>query len=187
MFGSVIRIIILILCMSVFVISALAATTPAASNSVQGGVQEEKQNIQNPNPSPSAVPVNPQDAGKVVTFLILGIILGAIGQGARAVIGIKNDQAQSGKNWDDWIKEHFSMQTLMISLLIGGIAGGVAAIIFIDKPITNELLLGLIAAGYAGADFIEGVMKSRLPSTAAPSGGNLQTSNPAVSKDYNHG
>jgi hypothetical protein len=86
-------------------------------------------------------------------ILIAGIILGALGQGARTIVGFKklNDatDAQSAAV-DGW--------RLLISFGIGGVAGALAAVnvLPLAETISKEQLLGIAAAGYAGADFIEG-------------------------------
>ena len=60
-----------------------------------------------------------------------------------------------------------SHERLTFSLIFGGIAGCLAAILLIETPIDKELLLGLVAAGYAGTDFIEGLMSKYTPPTTS--------------------
>ncbi|MGA2122620.1 MAG: hypothetical protein ABSG49_11375 [Methanoregula sp.] len=96
--------------------------------------------------------------------VVLGILLGALGQSARVIVGIKKQfdlASQSGVNssFDDW----FNIRLLVLSLIIGGIAGGLASLMMLGKDVNLELLLGLVAAGYAGTDFIEGFMKTKTP------------------------
>lgn len=101
-----------------------------------------------------------------VITLILGGILGMIGQGIRVIAGLKkvNDQASVvGKSFGTF----FQGNRLALSLLIGFIAGTLAIIGFtnsmeIIKP-SRELIVTIIGAGYAGTDFIEGFMKKSLP------------------------
>jgi uncharacterized membrane protein YeaQ/YmgE (transglycosylase-associated protein family) len=57
---------------------------------------------------------------------------------------------------NDW----FDTKRFLISLLIGGIAGGLAAAYFSGQELNSTIIFGLIAAGYAGTDFIEGFMKT---------------------------
>ena len=54
---------------------------------------------------------------------------------------------------------------MLISLLIGAVAGALAAIMILkpDAAISPGTLLGLAAAGYSGADFIEGFIARYLP------------------------
>lgn len=96
-------------------------------------------------------------------FVTLGILLGLLGQALRVVVGIKKevDQATAaGKT----LKDSFDSVRLAISLMIGGLAGGLGAISLLGTEINRELLLTLVAIGYSGADFIEGfVRKKTLP------------------------
>jgi hypothetical protein len=105
-------------------------------------------------------------------ILAVGIILGALGQGARAIVGFKKltdftDAASASV--DGW--------RLLISFGIGGVAGSLAALSVLPDTgqISKEQLLGIAAAGYAGADFIEGFIgqisggaPSRSSGTTAP-------------------
>jgi hypothetical protein len=86
-------------------------------------------------------------------ILAVGIILGALGQGARTIVGFKKltdftDAASASV--DGW--------RLLISFGIGGGAGALAALSVLPDTgqILKEQLLGIAAAGYTGADFIEG-------------------------------
>jgi hypothetical protein len=56
------------------------------------------------------------------------------------------------------------MKQLILSLIIGGIAGTLAATLFLGAEINRQLLLGLAAAGYSGTDFIEGLISKYIPS-----------------------
>ncbi len=101
-----------------------------------------------------------------VLTLLLGGILGIVGQGVRVVAGLKkvNDQASAeGKPFGSL----FQGSTLSLSLLIGFIAGALAIIgvtgSAADTNINKELIVTIIGAGYAGTDFIEGFIKKSLP------------------------
>ena len=91
-------------------------------------------------------------------ILAIGIILGALGQGARAIVGIKklHDYAD-----DSGAPTLVDGLRLLISFGIGGVAGAFAAVTLFT-PTTDGTaaslpqLLGVAAAGYTGADFIEG-------------------------------
>jgi hypothetical protein len=112
------------------------------------------------------------DAADWILALVLGGILGMIGQGIRVVVGLKklNDQALEA---NQTFSEIFQGSVLAISLLIGFIAGALAMIgvseIFVETKPSKELILTLIAAGYAGTDFIEGFIKKYLPVSARKS------------------
>jgi putative chitinase len=103
--------------------------------------------------------------------LLLGGLLGVIGQGVRAIVGLKKmfDQAQSQ---DVGQYDLFLASRLFISLFIGFIAGAVAAFFSGIKAdgsvdITTSTLTAFAAAGYAGTDFIEGIA-SRFTGTGGP-------------------
>lgn len=105
-------------------------------------------------------------ADEWVLQLLLGGFLGLIGQGIRVVTGLKkvHDQAAAeGKAFG----ELFEPSQLLISLLIGFIAGAVAVVSMnpagTGGAIGRQTIITLLGAGYAGADFVEGFMKKYLP------------------------
>jgi len=103
-------------------------------------------------------------------YVILGGILGAVGQGIRVIVGIKkqlDEASTSGKKWEDWFEMKQLLLSLIIAFTIGGIAGVLGGTWFLGSEITKESMMTLIAIGYAGTDFIEGFMKTqtaKLPS-----------------------
>jgi putative chitinase len=104
------------------------------------------------------------DAAQTLTFVALGALLGAVGQGARAVVGLKKEilnARATQRTVDQW----FDGRELLISFVLGAVAGVLAAIwqYAPDVRITKNLLLGFAAAGYAGADFIGGLMERWIP------------------------
>lgn len=108
-----------------------------------------------------------------LTAVLLAGILGMVGQGARAVIGLKQ-LADAAKGPKASNPEQFSAARLVISLIIGFIAGILAAMALglLDATKTmpafdNKIMLGLIASGYAGTDVIEGFMSKYVPQTGA--------------------
>lgn len=104
------------------------------------------------------------DITSILVNVVLGILLGMIGQGIRAIVGIKkeNDQA-AGKDWKEW----FDMNELVLSLIIGGIAGGLSATLLLSRgtEVDRDSLLTLVGSGYAGTDFIEGFMVRKTPTS----------------------
>ena len=94
----------------------------------------------------------------------LGAICGAVGQVLRMVIGLSKAQAAVAAGGAVPI-DH---RKIVVSLVIGAAAGAVAGLMTVsdEAKITMNQVLGLLAAGYAGADFIEGAMKKFVPSTA---------------------
>jgi hypothetical protein len=102
--------------------------------------------------------------------LLTGGLLGIVGQILRVAVGYKkmNDQASlTGQK----VKDIFAPDTLIISLLIGfgaGVLGMISILSFkpdTDANILNnkQTLVTLIAGGYAGTDFIEGLVKKYVP------------------------
>jgi hypothetical protein len=120
------------------------------------------------------------EIGVAILYIVLGVLLGAVGQGARAVIGIKKaaDEASStGGKINDW----FDVKRFLFSLIIGAIAGCLAAILLLEAPVNQELMLGLVAAGYAGTDFIEGLISKYTPSAKPKSTTSVDQEKEAVS------
>jgi hypothetical protein len=95
-------------------------------------------------------------------YIVVGAFLGAIGQSIRVIIGVKKENeriANKKKEMKDWL----DLKRLLVSLIIGAIAGCLGAILLLGTAVNKEFLLGLVAIGYAGTDFIEGIMRSHLP------------------------
>jgi putative chitinase len=92
---------------------------------------------------------------QILSGVLLGGILGIVGQGIRIVAGLK-------KMLDAGSMADFKPSVLMISLLIGFIAGTLAFLgtgFVVSVQLTSQAMLGFVAAGYAGTDFIEAFMK----------------------------
>ena len=105
--------------------------------------------------------VSKTDVYQVTAFILLGAILGSAGQGIRVVVGLKkgNDKADKGTKIKDWVDS----KQLVISIIIGAVAGILGAISLYGEVINKQLLITLITIGYAGTDFIEGFMSKKLP------------------------
>lgn len=94
----------------------------------------------------------------LLSYLALGLLLGAVGQTARAVVGIKAEMERAGadgKKWDEW----FNAKQLTVSFILGGVAGLAYAVSLMGIPVDKQFITGGLAAGYAGSDFIEGFMR----------------------------
>ncbi len=95
--------------------------------------------------------------------------LGCIGQCLRVLVGLKKlSDASKEKNLR--LKTTLDFKRMIISLLIGFLAGGLALSVlggfdytFFNGPNARQNIFAIIAAGYAGTDFIEGLMKSLHP------------------------
>lgn len=93
-----------------------------------------------------------------ITLIAAGGLLGAMGQGARAIVGLKKlkelaDDQPPGE------KDVFVAGRLLVSLMIGFVAGGFGGlgILKLDGLFSLGALLSVMAIGYAGADAIEGM------------------------------
>lgn len=111
------------------------------------------------------------DAYEWLQLLGLGGLVGALGQGIRTVVGLKkvNDAASSQSVSVDQL---ITLSRIFVSLAIGFIAGALASIGLMPNlaDIHAEQIFAVAAAGYAGADFIEGFMSRVAPAANAPAG-----------------
>lgn len=100
--------------------------------------------------------------------LLVGALAGAVGQLVRAIAGL----AGAHRNQAGQSPEGLDLSRLLVSTLVGATAGALAALTMQDKfsaTTPPEVILGLVAAGYAGADFIEGLAgKFGRPAGTAP-------------------
>ena len=104
---------------------------------------------------------------QVIGALLLAGFMGALGQGIRAVIGLKQ-LADQNANAPPGTADTFQAARLAVSLMIGFIAGAFSGLALLNQltqvsPTNYQTLLGLIAVGYAGTDAIEGFMSTYLP------------------------
>lgn len=109
---------------------------------------------------------------RILLHLILCGLLGLIGQGIRVVVGLKklkeeaSTQATDTASAKSIFNGQFDARQLWLSLLIGFITGCLASFGHDDDAdFSREARLAIVAAGYAGTDFIEGFFKKILPST----------------------
>jgi hypothetical protein len=103
---------------------------------------------------------------EIINNILAGGLLGVIGQGIRIAVGLKKfNEDNAIQVARDEPAEEFSTSRLVISIFIGFVAGalgvltrqpGDGAEIKLDK----EAIITIIAIGYSGADFIEGVFKT---------------------------
>ncbi len=125
------------------------------------------------------------NGNELLQLIAIGAIAGAFGQGLRAIVGIKKaseDAAAQGSSLRD---EGLDVGRLVFSLFIGAIAGGVGIFTItgfkagVTEAITPEIFFGAIGIGYAGTDFIEGFVRTKLP--RSPTG-----VTPAAANDRTH-
>jgi len=106
------------------------------------------------------------DATAVLEILVLGALMGMLGQGARAVVGLKTmtDYANAqGLSSSDL----FAAGRLITSLLIGTLVGLASALVYYISggtaaDISSHVLVGWAAAAYAGTDALEGFISQYL-------------------------
>lgn len=103
-------------------------------------------------------------------FQVLGIgaVAGIIGQCVRVIVGMKkvNDTASATASS---VADLIEPGRLIVSLIIGAIAGALASTMVLANlsKVTPQEFFALAAAGYAGADFIEGFMNRVVPTRGA--------------------
>ena len=112
--------------------------------------------------------------------LLLAGLMGLVGQGARAAVGLKkaNDDAQlKGLGWNDV----FVASRLVVSLIIGFIAGVATGIAMGLESLngTTNVLLKLAAGGYVGTDALEAFI-AQMPSASAGSQGGAGSGAPST-------
>ncbi len=109
---------------------------------------------------------------EILWQLLLGGMMGLVGQGLRVIVGLKklHDTALSKQKK---IGDLFSGSSIVISLIIGFFAGILVVVCisnfdpgFFKGDNAKRNILSLVAAGYAGTDFIEGLIKKHLPNTS---------------------
>ncbi len=121
-------------------------------------------------------------AEQLIIVLLLGGLLGMCGQGIRVIAGLKKGHDKASQNGERF-SDHFDFKALIISLLIGFMAGILGALALWDKLKSNtleaETAMALLGAGYGGTDFIEAFM-SRAQVKALPSDAPISAASVAV-------
>lgn len=111
------------------------------------------------------------DASAAAAWLLVmltGAVAGAVGQLVRTIAGMGNANRASTAGQQI---EPFNASRLVVSLLVGAAAGALAALTMHEQltkaTVEVSTIIGLMAAGYAGADFIEGVAGKFFPTAAS--------------------
>jgi predicted chitinase len=119
------------------------------------------------------------DSSSVLSILLLCGLMGLLGQGARAAVGLKTMTASAASNPNQ--QTEFNAAYLLISLMIGFIAGVLAGLAvglshfkMIDLD-NAKVLIGIAVAGYAGTDFIENTLSIFIPTGAKVPAANQDT------------
>src|SRR5581483_10483592 len=109
------------------------------------------------------------NSGSILVALLLCGLMGLLGQGVRAAVGLKSAQRLPSADADQ--STAFSTAYFTLSLMIGFVAGVLAGLAIGLKSVMEvdadnlKTLLGIAAAGYAGADFIENAMSIVIPAS----------------------
>jgi hypothetical protein len=111
------------------------------------------------------------DASQTLVVLILGSLMGLLGQGSRAVAGLKS-MADDAKTLGVSSTDLFQAARLFVSLVIGVLVGLAAALIYLMGGGSAQpdwhILLGFAAAGYTGTDFLEAFISKYLAPAVGP-------------------
>jgi hypothetical protein len=121
-----------------------------------------------------------------IAYIVLGGVLGSLGQVIRSVAGLKKAQ-DATIGGAAGFGATFEWPVFVVSLIIGFTAGALACLTMaFPAALDAKFLLTFIAAGYAGADFIEAFIKKYPPGigssgnsgTVAPRNADLSLSSP---------
>jgi hypothetical protein len=98
----------------------------------------------------------PPEVGQYSVGFLVGGVVGLVGQLVRVLIGIRS--------YTDGPPATRRAARVFVLLLLGIMAGGLSALAFPwGDMLERGELLGLLAAGYAGPDFVEELMHEFLP------------------------
>lgn len=110
------------------------------------------------------------DPWTILGYILLGSVLGIIGQGIRVFVGLKKAQEQAEStmkslSWDQWFDTKQILTSMVIAFVIGGAAGAIGIFNYLTEFGPRNLTLKdielIILAGYAGTDLIEGFISSK--------------------------
>lgn len=114
----------------------------------------------------------------VLQILVIGALMGMLGQGARAVVGLKS-MSDDAKALDLSPNDLFQAARLLTSFLIGMLVGLASVLVYLqsggsmtDNP-TWQTMLAWAVSAYAGTDFLESFISQYL-SPGATSAAKIQ-------------
>jgi hypothetical protein len=123
-------------------------------------------------------------ATDVINNVLAGGLLGLIGQGIRMAVGLKKLSDENSRREES---EPVNASRLIISLFIGFVAGALYVLVNEGLFKDDEYLFAIIAAGYAGADFIEGIFRTFINKSGNTSGGSSSVSTNTGNTNNNQG
>lgn len=103
---------------------------------------------------------------EIINNVVAGGLLGSFGQGVRIAVGLKKlNEGNAALVAQGKPAEEFSTSRLVISIFTAFVAGALGMVVKYSsqgdtKDMTAEAVLTIIAVGYSGADFIEGVFNT---------------------------
>lgn len=108
---------------------------------------------------------------EIINSVLAGGLLGALGQGIRTAVGLKKfNEDNISKATQNKPTEEFSISRMVISIFIGFVAGALGMLVkgsnltdsnlAVKGDYSKESIITIIAIGYSGADFIEGVFNT---------------------------
>src|SRR6185436_9430593 len=103
---------------------------------------------------------------EITTNIIAGGLLGMLGQGVRIAVGLKKfNETNATLTAQGKPPEKFDTGRLLISMFIGFVSGAVGMLVKsanLDKDgqYDTQAIITIIAIGYSGPDFIEGVFNT---------------------------
>lgn len=95
-------------------------------------------------------------AADALVLILLGAVLGMLGQFARTFAEVADPQSS--------INGRGLAINVLTSALIGATAGGLGAVTFVGDDLEGRDLVTLIGAGYVGTDFISQFLKRQFQS-----------------------
>ncbi len=112
--------------------------------------------------------MTPETAANWISLVFLAGMMGALRQVVRSVAGLKKSQEFTAGGGAGFAA-NFRWPVFVASLIISLTAGALACLT-VTFPLTSDakFLLTFIAAGYAGADFIEPFVRKQIPADGSP-------------------
>lgn len=121
---------------------------------------------------------------EIISNVIAGGLLGMLGQGVRIAVGLKKlNDSNTAKVAAGKTPEIFNVSRTVMSIFIGFVAGAIGMIvkgstISPGGDYNTEGIVTIIAIGYSGADFIEGVFNTYINRFAQPKSSSTADNSP---------